>query len=248
VVEESSKGLALFIIFVIAYLASRRRRLIEFAGVMDGIVYGSAVGFGFALAEDILYGLQFGAETFLVRRILGGFGHAAFTSLTGIGIGLIPFVNNRALRVLPPLLGLLGAILLHATFNFLATTMGPVAYLFMFIVVLLYVVIIIVCLTIERRWIRDELREEVEKGLISPEEYAILPTAFRRTGYYVRLILRGHLGEWSRARKVHSAAVDLAFAKRLARRWPTPTCQERVEALRQKIQDLKAQAATRVST
>ena len=57
---------------------------------MDGIVYGSAVGFGFALAEDILYGLQFGAETFLVRRILGGFGHAAFTSLTGIGSALSP--------------------------------------------------------------------------------------------------------------------------------------------------------------
>jgi protease PrsW len=246
VVEESSKGLALFIIFVIAYLASRRRHLIEFAGVMDGIVYGSAVGFGFALAEDILYGLQFGAETFLVRRILGGFGHAAFTSLTGIGIGLIPFVNSRALRVLPPLLGLLGAILLHATFNFLATTMGPVAYLFMFIVVLLYVVLIIVWLTIERRWIRDELRGEVDKGIISPEEYAILPTAFRRTGYYVRLILRGHLAEWPSARKVHAAAVDLAFAKRLACRWPTPTRQQRVEALRLKILDLKAQAAIRV--
>jgi hypothetical protein len=163
--------------------------------------------------------------------------------LTGIGIGLIPFVNNRALRVLPPLLGLLGAIFLHATFNFLATTMGPVAYLFMFIVVLLYVVLIIVWLTFERRWIRDELREEVEKGIITPEEYAILPTAFRRTGYYVRLILRGHLGEWVRARKVHSTAVDLAFAKRLARRWPTLTRQERVEALRQKIQHLKARAS-----
>ena len=246
VVEESSKGLALFIIFVIAYLASRRRHLIEFAGVMDGIVYGSAVGFGFALAEDILYGLQFGAETFLVRRILGGFGHAAFTSLTGIGIGLIPFVNSRALRVLPPLLGLLGAILLHATFNFLATTMGPVAYLFMFVVVLLYVVLIIVWLTIERRWIRDELRGEVDKGIISSEEYAILPTAFRRTGYYVRLILRGFLAEWSSVRKVHAAAVDLAFAKRLARRRPTPARQQRVEALRLKILDLKAQAAIRV--
>jgi hypothetical protein len=42
--------------------------------------------------------------------------------------------------------------------------------------------------------------------------------------------------------------VDLAFAKRLARRWPTLTRQERVEALRQKIQVLKAQAATRAST
>lgn len=240
VVEESTKGLALLIIFVIAYLASRRRRLIEFAGVMDGIVYGSAVGFGFALAEDILYGMQFGAETFLVRRILGGFAHAAFTSLTGIGIGLIPFVHNRVLKFFPPLLGLLGAILLHATFNFLATTMGIVAYLFMFLVVLTYLVIIIVWLAFERRAIRDELREEVERGLITPGEYVILPTYFRRTGYYLRLILTGRLGEWSSARRIHSTAVDLAFAERLARRWPTPSRQERVQALRQKILDLRA--------
>jgi protease PrsW len=243
VVEESTKGLALFIIFVVAYLASRRRRLIEFAGVMDGIVYGSAVGFGFALAEDILYGVQFGAETFLVRRILGGFAHAAFTSLTGIGIGLIPFVQNRALRIIPPLLGLLGAILLHATFNFLATTLGLAAYLFMFVVVLVYLVVIVVCLAFERHVIRVELRDEVDRGLISAEEYAILPTYFRRTGYYLSLIFSGRLGEWFGVCKVHSATVDLAFAKRLARRWPTPTREERVQALRQKILRLRATAA-----
>ena len=243
VVEESTKGLALFIIFVVAYLASRRRRLIEFAGVMDGIVYGSAVGFGFALAEDILYGVQFGAETFLVRRILGGFAHAAFTSLTGIGIGLIPFIHNRALRIIPPLLGLLGAILLHATFNFLATTLGLAAYLFMIVVVLVYLVVIVVWLAFERRTIRAELRDEVDRGLVSAGEYVILPTYFRRTGYYLRLIFSGHLGEWFGARKMHSSAVDLAFAKRLARRWPTPAREERVQALRQKIMNLRATAA-----
>jgi hypothetical protein len=243
VVEESTKGLALFIIFVVAYLASRRRRLIEFAGVMDGIVYGSAVGFGFALAEDILYGVQFGAETFLVRRILGGFAHAAFTSLTGIGIGLIPFIHNRALRIIPLLLGLLGAILLHATFNFLATTLGLAAYLFMIVVVLVYLVVIVVWLAFERRTIRAELRDEVDRGLVSAGEYVILPTYFRRTGYYLRLIFSGHLGEWFGARKMHSSAVDLAFAKRLARRWPTPAREERVQALRQKIMNLRATAA-----
>ena len=243
VVEESTKGLALLIIFVVAYLASRRRRLIEFAGVMDGIVYGSAVGFGFALAEDILYGVQLGAETFLVRRILGGFAHAAFTSLTGIGIGLIPFVQNRTLRIIPPLLGLLGAILLHATFNLLATTLGPAAYLFLFVVVLVYLVVVGVWLAFERHTIRGELRDEVDRGLISAGDYAILPTYFRRTGYYLRLIFSGRLGEWFGARKMHSAAVDLAFAKRLARRWPTPVCEERVQALRQKILNLRATAA-----
>jgi protease PrsW len=248
VVEECTKGSALLIIFVVAYLASRRRRLIEFAGVMDGIVYGAAVGFGFALAEDILYGMQYGAETFLVRRIFGGFAHAAFTSLTGIGIGLIPFVHNRVLKAVPPLLGLLGAILLHATFNLLATVFGTVAYLFMFLVVLAYLIVILVWLTIERRAIRGELREEVAEGLISPEEYAILPTFFRRTAYYLRLILTGHLSAWSRARRVHSAAVDLAFAKSLARRLPAPSRIERVQALRQKIVDLRTQAEPRVST
>jgi protease PrsW len=243
VVEESTKGLALLILFVVAYLASRRRRLIEFAGVMDGIVYGSAVGFGFALAEDILYGVQFGAETFLVRRILGGFAHAAFTSLTGIGIGLIPFIQNRAFRIIPPLLGLLGAILLHATFNFLATTLGLAAYLFMIVLVLVYLVVIVVWLAFERRTIKGELRDEVDRGLISAWEYAIVPTYFRRTGYYLRLIFSGRLGEWFGARKIHASAVDLAFAKLLARRWAMPACEERVQALRQKILHLRATAA-----
>jgi RsiW-degrading membrane proteinase PrsW (M82 family) len=245
VVEESAKGLALLIIFVIAFLAALLRRgLIEFAGIMDGIVYGSAVGFGFALYEDISYGMQFGAETFIARRILGSFGHAAFTSSTGIGFGLIPFANSTRMKIVSPLLGLLVAIFLHSTFNFLATTLGPVAYLFMFIVVLVYLVLIIVWLNFERRSIKDELREEVKMGIISPEEYAILPTVFRRRSYYLQLVLKGQLREWSTARRVHSTAVDLAFAKSLARRKTTPTRVERVRALRQKILDLKAQAGT----
>jgi protease PrsW len=247
VVEESSKGLALLLIFFVAYLARRRSGLVEFAGVMDGIVYGSAVGFGFALAEDILYGLQFGAETFLVRRILGGFAHAAFTSLTGIGIGLIPWVRHRRLAFVPPLLGLSGAILLHATFNFTATLFGLVAYLMLFFVVLLYLVLIVVWLAIERRVIREELRDEVAAGLISREDQTIVPTYFRRTGYYLRLIFSGQLGAWSGARKLHAAEVDLALAKRLARRSPTPTRMQRAQALRRKILNLRATSALQTS-
>lgn len=247
VVEESAKGLALLLIFLVAYIAARRRGLVEFYGVMDGIVYGSAVGFGFAIAEDILYGMQYGAETFVVRRIFGGFAHAAFTSLTGIGIGLIPWVHNRALKVLFPLLGLAGAILLHAVFNFTATVFGPVAYVVMFLVILLYVLIIIVWLAVERRVIRTELRDEVAAGTITPQEYAILPSYFRRTGYYLRLLLTGNLSTWARARKLHGAAVDLAVAERLARRFSTPTREQRVRYLREKISRLRGEAAARTT-
>jgi protease PrsW len=248
VVEESSKGLALLLIFFIAYLVRRRSGLIEFAGVMDGIVYGSAVGFGFAIAEDILYGLQYGPETFVVRRIFGGFAHAAFTSLTGIGIGLIPWVHNRMLKVVLPLLGLLGAILLHATFNFTATLFGPVGYLVLFFVILVYIVIIIVWLAIERRAIREELREEVEIGTISLQEYAILPSYFRTTAYYVGLIFTGKLGTWTRARKLHASAIDLALAKRLALRSGSPGSMERVRMLRQKIRTMRGKATARTAS
>jgi RsiW-degrading membrane proteinase PrsW (M82 family) len=241
IIEECSKGLALLIIFLVAYVARRRSGLVEFAGVMDGIVYGSAVGFGFAIAEDILYGVQYGAETFVMRRVFGGFAHAAFTSLTGIGIGLIPFVHNRIFKPVPPLLGLLGAILLHTTFNFTATMFGPLAYVILFFVVLAYLLIIVVCLAFERRTIRSELRDEVGTT-ITPEEYAILPTYFRRTGYYLRLGSSGQPLTWAQARRLHAAAVDLALAKRLARRFPTPVRTERVRALRRKISNLRASA------
>ncbi|MGH3147531.1 MAG: PrsW family intramembrane metalloprotease, partial [Rubrobacter sp.] len=245
VIEECSKGLALLITFLVSYLFARRRGLVEFAGVMDGIVYGSAVGFGFAIAEDILYGVQYGAETFVVRRIFGGFAHAAFTSLTGIGIGLIPWIHNRFLKFIPPLLGLSGAILLHAAFNLTATLFGPLAYVVLALIVLLYIGTILVWLALERRMIRDELRDEVAAGTITTQEFAILPSYFRRTGYYLKLLFTGRLPTWFRARKVHGAAVDLAVAKRLARRASVPTREERVLALRQKIASLRGEAAAR---
>jgi RsiW-degrading membrane proteinase PrsW (M82 family) len=247
-VEETAKGLALLIAFLIAYAAARRRGLVEFAGVMDGIVYGSAVGFGFAIAEDILYGLQYGSETFVVRRIFGGFAHAAFTSLTGIGIGLIPWVRSGFLKVLLPLLGLLAAILLHATFNFTATVFGQVAYVGLFVVLLIYAATIIVWLTLERRVIRDELREEVGAGTITPQEYSILPSYFRKTGYYLGLIFSGQFATWRRARELHATAVELALSKRLARRADTTRRHDRVLALRNKVVALRGGMAPRTGT
>ena len=247
IVEESSKGFALLLVFFISYLMRRRSGLIEFAGVMDGIVYGAAVGFGFAIAEDLLYGIQYGPETFVVRRIFGGFAHASFTSVTGIGIGLIPWVQNRALKIILPLLGLCGAITLHSTFNLTATLLGPVAYLFLLLVVLAYVVVIIVWLYVERRAIREELRDEVPAGTITPREYAILPSYFRRKGHYLGLVFAGKLGTWVRAHKRHSAAVDLALAKRLALRSGTADSLDRVRMLRRRVVDLREGAITRAA-
>jgi RsiW-degrading membrane proteinase PrsW (M82 family) len=239
VVEECAKGLALLIAFVVAWLASLRRGYVEFSGVMDGIVYGSAVGFGFSIAEDLIYYVQFGEEIFVVRRIFGGFAHAAFTSLTGIGIGLIPWVRWGILKVLLPLLGLLGAIMLHATFNFTATLFGPLAYIILSFVLLSYVLVIVIWLAVERWTIRRELLDEVAAGTISAGEYAILPTYFARAFYYLGLLFTGRFKEWRRAHKVHQAAVDLAFTKRLSRHSYAAPQQRKIQLLRHRIAELR---------
>ena len=247
VIEECAKGLAVAIVFAISYAAARRRGAVEFSGVMDGVVYGSAVGFGFAIAEDLLYYAQAGPETFVVRRIFGGFAHAAFTSLIGIGFGLIPWVKYKVLKVLLPLLGLSGAMLLHAVFNLTATFLGPLVYLGLFAVTVLYVLLIILWLAVERRTIRDELREEVQNGTISREEYEMLPTYFRRKAYYFGLVSSGRLSAWRRAKEAHVTAVDLAFTKRLARSTRAAPQGIRVAELRQRIQAARSSSTTLAS-
>jgi RsiW-degrading membrane proteinase PrsW (M82 family) len=239
VTEETTKGLALLITFVVVYVIALRGRAIAYSGVMDGIVYGSAVGFGFSLAEDLIYFAQYGPEVFVMRRIFGGFGHAAFTSLTGIGIGLIPWVRYGVLKALLPLAGLAAAILVHAVFNFTSLLLGGLAYVLMFLLVLFYIGLIIGWLAVERRTIREELREEVASGTISTEEYEVAPTYFRRTFHSLKLLFSGRLAAWKRVRKVHQATIDLAFTKRLARRSYAPPQGERIEALRKRIHDLR---------
>lgn len=88
VVEEVTKGLGVFLIFVMARRA--------FDGPVDGVVYGALVGAGFAFTENIQYFaislIEGGAEqltfTFVLRGLMSPFAHAMFTALTGFAIGL----------------------------------------------------------------------------------------------------------------------------------------------------------------
>src|SRR3712207_3352311 len=102
-VEEPLKALALIALF----LFMRH----EFNGVLDGIVYGALIGFGFAMSENMLYYLanpEQLAPLWLLRSVLFGFNHAFFTSIVGIGLGLVRLDRRRWLgyAVLPGALAL----------------------------------------------------------------------------------------------------------------------------------------------
>lgn len=128
IVEEIAKGLALVAAFALSAWANKRFGLMRMGGVTDGIVYGAAVGIGFAFTEDIHYllvvasqdGLDRGLALFLSRRDFFGTGalhHAIFTAAFGAGLGLATWGPKVGRRALWAAAGLVLAIVLHAINN-----------------------------------------------------------------------------------------------------------------------------------
>ena len=119
IVEESSKGFGLLLIFWIG------RRF--FDGPVDGVVYAAMLAGGFAFSENILYfGSQLVQEggldgsvlqIFLIRGLMSPFAHVMFTSCTGIALGIAASRTGAFGAIGFFLLGLIPAIALHALWN-----------------------------------------------------------------------------------------------------------------------------------
>lgn len=118
IVEEAAKG---FGVLLILWTARR-----AFDGPVDGVVYGALVGAGFAFTENIQYfaisliegGVEQTTATFFVRGLLSPFAHAMFTGVTGFALGLAARRGVRGAGAIGPwLMGLIGAIALHALWN-----------------------------------------------------------------------------------------------------------------------------------
>ncbi len=110
-VEEATKAYGIF---------ASRRYIDE---IEDGLVYGASSGFGFAATENLLYEvsalLQGGMISWLsmaiVRSISSALIHGSTTALTGLGYSLRKFGRGSTLK------GYLSAVLLHSSFNLLAS-------------------------------------------------------------------------------------------------------------------------------
>lgn len=117
VTEETLKGLGVLLLFLFA-----RRKM---DGIVDGIVYAGIVGAGFAFSENILYLGQAFTElgdeglraTFVIRGLMGPFGHPLFTSFIGIGLGVAVGTRSAVGKVVAVVVGWLCAMLLHGLWN-----------------------------------------------------------------------------------------------------------------------------------
>jgi RsiW-degrading membrane proteinase PrsW (M82 family) len=113
-IEEVAKGA----VIAGAYVFFRR----EFDGTLDGVVYGAAVGAGFALAESATFlrdlvefgqAARFGAA-FFIGIFLSGLTQCVFSGIFGASLGYVRETSPRgSARVVIPLIGLAVVVLYH---------------------------------------------------------------------------------------------------------------------------------------
>lgn len=216
IVEEGSKGLALFILYW--------WKKDEFDGVVDGVIYAAMVGLGFAMAENFLYygrtfaegGIEGSLLVFVLRGLISPFAHPLFTSMTGIGLGLARQSNSSFVKFFAPAAGLLAAMLLHALWNFSGVPLGLVGFFGTYLLVMvpaLLGVLVMVFLGLRREGmvIRHYLAPELQSGLITRQEYDALGSVGGRIGSSFRALSSGSFQGWRAYSRFSETATELAF-------------------------------------
>ncbi|CAG0960962.1 Protease PrsW [Anaerolineae bacterium] len=217
--EETIKGAIIFALF----LFYRR----EFDGVMDGILYGALVGFGFSFVEDILYllgaladGGWAGWGVLVVLRVgLYLLNHALFTACIGAGFGLARMSKATWMKIFFPFTGWILAMILHSIHNTgaaLGKATSGLACVGATMVdwsgVLMLFALILIVLQQESRWF-GQLESEVQAGFITLEEYQFARDLKIRGALGWHMLTRGGLGAWWKWSRFVGLIVDLAYKK-----------------------------------
>jgi RsiW-degrading membrane proteinase PrsW (M82 family) len=176
-----------------------------FTGITDGVVYCGLSATGFAMVENILYvgghgfavgshqggfvaGAFYASLTFAVRIPLSGFAHPLFTSMTGIGIGIAARSPRAWVRRVFPFLGLFAAMVLHGSWNLMATLSANDQSIILYGYFALFVPLFFTQLGLilwvrswEGRVVERVLPAYAARGWLTPPEIAALVTLGRRT-------------------------------------------------------------------
>lgn len=219
VVEESLKGMAVLLVFVIFYR--------EFDSVLDGIIYAGVAALGFAATENSIYiwrGFESGGWDGLftlafIRVILVGWQHPFYTSFIGIGLAIARLNRSLAVRLTAPVAGIGIAMLNHSVHNTLASFAEGLTCIFGLLLdwsgVLFMFGLILWATWVERSNIIKHLREEMEMGLISPAQYQTASSAMGRGFAAASGIFNGHYRATTR---FYQTCAELAHKKEQLKR------------------------------
>jgi RsiW-degrading membrane proteinase PrsW (M82 family) len=233
--EEVAKGLALLLL----YLVMRD----EFDDVVDGIVYGAAVGLGFNFMESVTYmthvyavfsvegsgqAIFAAASQWYSRQVLGlFFSHATYTALVGAGIGLARQLRRPRHRVLSILSGFLAAIAAHFAWDawvaYFPISSSPFALIELHLRVLLMqgpftsmvLVLLAMGLQVEGNALGRQLAAEAStgEGAVLSEEIPVLVRPWQRFRARLRAFSQNGLGAYQRLHRLQRAQLDLAMER-----------------------------------
>ena len=234
VTEELIKGAGLLLLMLVLRD--------EFDNVTDGVIYGALVGAGFAMVENFVYfavSPRSDLGVLIVGRIaLGWLSHSTFSALFGAGLGYIRETRDRRARWLAPIGGMIGAIILHAYFDFIALSVevtqeahsGPLVllarfgdwlpvastfadYLPLLLTELALLTIVLAALRREAAVVRAYLAVEVLSGVVTPDEYLFVQNARLRSLVERRYGLSYGPRVYLLARALFQMETGLAFRK-----------------------------------
>jgi len=211
-VEEGGKASVLLLLY--------RRFRHEIGGPLDGIVYASMVGLGFATVENVLYygrAIEDGSlpAVFVLRGVFSPFAHPVFTACTGIGLGLLAAGRTRR-RLLAPGLGLVGAVGLHALWNG-STSFGGGGFLLVFFGLMVPAFVALIVLARrearrEKRIVAHHLWPEVQAGVLAEVDVAALADV-RARKQLMKAARALHPSAGSAARDLAGSALELAMTR-----------------------------------
>jgi len=231
--EELAKGVAVLLLFLVMRD--------EFDDVVDGIVYGAAVGLGFNFMESISYmtyvysvfgdgqGAYAAGFQWYARQVLGlFFGHASYTALIGAGIGIARQLASRRAQLLSIASGWLIAIAAHFSWD-AWLTFFPISHSLLAIVevhlrtflmegpyVAMVAVLLMLGLRLEGRALARQLAAEASTGLgaVQPHEVPLLASPWQRFRARWQAMDRGGgFRAYARVARLQNAQLDLAMER-----------------------------------
>ena len=231
--EELAKGLAVLLLF----LVMRK----DFDDVVDGIVYGAAVGLGFNFLESISYmtnlysifapegnGFAAAAIQWYGRQVLGlFFGHATYTAFIGAGIGIARQLPDVRRKVLAIAAGFIVAIAGHFSWDAWATFFPIDNTLFGLVEIHLrtlimtgpftaaVIALLLFGIRFEGQNLLDQMRKEAGTGLgaILPDEVPVLASPWRRLSQRMRALNRAGFRGYVTVSRLQTAQLDLAMER-----------------------------------
>ncbi len=236
-VEETIKGV------VILFIATRYR--LEFDNLLDGIVYGAMVGFGFAMAGNtfsylgsfLLRGFAGLSSAIVLEGVLYGLDHALYSAILGAGLGYARLAQTRRQRWAVPVAAFLLAVLVHSLHNlalYNAVGLSPFTIVTTWAGTLVIVVVIALSLQRQQRCLAAELVGEVPEGI-----YRTLISPGGRSRAQWRALRASGLRGWRQIRHTHQQCAELAFKKmQHARRPDESGLMEEIDRLRKELETL----------